>query len=1122
MTVIRDKDAKTLFDAIQTRFGGNEATKKTQKALLKQMYENFSAPSTESLNSIFNRLQKIVSQLAILGENISQEDLNLKFLRSLHSEWNTHVVRLKELQINATQAQLLENRLCSSPSRTNEINTAYGVSTDNTQVNPASTQVSTTSTQLSIANLSDATVYAFLANQQNGSQLVNEDLEQIHKDDLEEMNLKCQLALLSMRTRRFFQKTSRNITINGSDTAGYDKSKVECFNCHKIGHFARECKGPRNHDSRNKNQDSSKRTINVEETSSKAMIAIDGTGLDKLIGSQITDKSRKGVGLVSYNAVPPPHTWLFAPPMLDLSNFGLEEFQQPEFEGYRPKTSKSVSEDTSNEVRKSLDAPLIEELVSEDKLEKQTVTRLTAITIKGKGWPNSVVVNVVRANQINAVKASTYWVWRPTKLNSASITLKIHNYIDAQGRSKGHPQKEDQGYVDSGCSRHMTGNMSYLSNFKEFDGGYVTFRRGARGGKITGKGTIKTVPGFRKVPRKNNMYSVDMKNIVPKESLTCLVAKATLDESMLWHRRLGHVNFKTINKLVKDNLVRGLPVKRFENDQTCVACLKGKQNKASCIKREFSVAGTPQQNSVAERRNMTLIEAARTMLANSKLPTTFWAEAVNTACYVQNTIILASLMEKSDDGFFVRYSLTSKAFRVYNIRTKKVEENLHIRLLENKPIVTGDGPKWLFDIDSLTKLMNYVPVVAGTNSNDFAGSEESNGAGHTSKESKFSKDYIVMPLWKDGSMFDSSSKNSSDDEPQPSSNAEKKDDKGVSKSSGFSDQKQPKSSTPNINTASANFKTGSLNINTVSPTVITTRNKKDERGIVTRNKARLVAQGYTQEEGIDYDEVFAPVARIEAIRLFLAYASFMGFMVYQMDVKSAFLYGIIAEEVYVCQPLGFEDLGYPDKVYKVVKALYSLHQAPRSWTASTPMDTKKHLLKDLNGDDVDVHLYRSMIGSLMYLTSSRPDIMFACKKQTVVATSSTKVEYVAAASYCGQVLWIQNQMLDYGVLGNAKLLRFNLLCNLRNVLQSRMNGRTCNIKQKCVMSQTPRQIKRGQDTKIPRSSGPPEKVGDEAVYKELGDRMERAATTASSLEAEQDSGSINRTQSMTTINEPSP
>ncbi|GKE49379.1 putative ribonuclease H-like domain-containing protein [Tanacetum coccineum] len=220
-------------------------------------------------------------------------------------------------------------------------------------------------------------------------------------------------------------------------------------------------------------------------------------------------------------------------------------------------------------------------------------------------------------------------------------------------------------------------------------------------------------------------------------------------------------------------------------------------------------------------------------------------------------------------------------------------------------------------------------------------------------------------------------------------------------------------------------------------------------------------QGHIQEEGIDYDEVFAPVARIKAIRLFLAYASYKDFVVYQMDVKSAFLYGKIEEEVYVCQPLGFEDPDFPNKVYKVEKALYGLHQAPRACdvkTARTPMETHKPLLKEAYGEDIDEHMYKSMIGSLMYLTSSRPDIMldvcypkdlpfylvaytdsdyagasldmksttggcqflgcrlisWQCKKQTVVANSTTEAEYIAASNCCGQVLWIQNQLLDYG------------------------------------------------------------------------------------------------------------
>ncbi|GKD36957.1 putative ribonuclease H-like domain-containing protein [Tanacetum coccineum] len=232
------------------------------------------------------------------------------------------------------------------------------------------------------------------------------------------------------------------------------------------------------------------------------------------------------------------------------------------------------------------------------------------------------------------------------------------------------------------------------------------------------------------------------------------------------------------------------------------------------------------------------------MLDDSKLPTTFWAEAVNTACYVLNRVLvvkphnktpyeifrggtlalsfirpfgchvtilntldyLGKFDGKSDDGFFVGYSMNSKAFRVYNIITRKVEENLHIRFLEDKPIIVGDGPKWLFDIDVLTKSMNYVPVVAGTNSNDFVGTEETIGAGHSSKETRSSQDYILMPLWKDGSLFDSYSKNASNDEPQPSSDVGKKDDEGGRYGHDIG-----------VNTASTSINTANINITTAEP-----------------------------------------------------------------------------------------------------------------------------------------------------------------------------------------------------------------------------------------------------------------------------------------------------------------
>ncbi|GJW46139.1 putative ribonuclease H-like domain-containing protein [Tanacetum coccineum] len=257
--------------AIETRFRGNEATKKTQKTLLKQQYENFSASSTESLDSIFNRLQKIVSRLVILGVVIAQEELNSKFLSNLPPEWNTHV---KKYVGASSGAQNLAFMTAPSISSTNDVNTA------SPQVSTASPNVNTASPQVSTVSLSDNVVYAFMVENPNGYDLLHQDLEKIRKDDLEVMDLKWQLSLLSMRAKRYYQKTNKKILINANDIAGYDKSKVECFNCHKMGHFVRECRAPRSKEGQFKNQDNTRKQGNNEDTSSKAMLAIDGVGLD--------------------------------------------------------------------------------------------------------------------------------------------------------------------------------------------------------------------------------------------------------------------------------------------------------------------------------------------------------------------------------------------------------------------------------------------------------------------------------------------------------------------------------------------------------------------------------------------------------------------------------------------------------------------------------------------------------------------------------------------------------------------------------------------------------------------------------------------------------------------------
>nr|GEX97324.1 retrovirus-related Pol polyprotein from transposon TNT 1-94 [Tanacetum cinerariifolium] len=390
------------------------------------------------------------------------------------------------------------------------------------------------------------------------------------------------------------------------------------------------------------------------------------------------------------------------------------------------------------------------------------------------------------------------------------------------------------------------------------------------------------------------------------------------------------------------------------------------------IKREFSVARTPRQNGVAKKKNRTLKEATRTMLVDSKLPTTFRAEAVNTACYVLNRALVIKPHNKTPyELIFGRPSLIDfmkpfgKAMRVFNKRTMIVEETLNTRFLENAPNVKGNGPDWRFDINSLTISMNYVPVVAGFQTNRIAGTKNNIVASQAEKKKEPKQEYILIPIGTTNPLISQGLKDSAVD-------AGKKDIE-VDEIDSLKDK-------------------WAIGIKWVF------KNKKNERGIVIKNKARLVAQGHTQEEGIDNDEVFAPVARIEAIRLFLAYTSFKDFVVYQMDVKSAFLYGKIKEEVYVCQPPGFEDPNFLDKIYKVEK-LFMDYIRPQEHvqqksdgifisqdkyvvnilkkfdfstlkTASTPIEPNKALVKDAEAEEVDVHLYRSMIGSLMYLTTS--------------------------------------------------------------------------------------------------------------------------------------------------------
>ncbi|GJT68125.1 ribonuclease H-like domain-containing protein [Tanacetum coccineum] len=448
---------------------------------------------------------------------------------------------------------------------------------------------------------------------------------------------------------------------------------------------------------------------------------------------------------------------------------------------------------------------------------------------------------------MNAKGSKPEKAWVPKRRTNFSFSVQDHPLQEHRGLRGGSVTfGGSKGYI-TGKGRIRVGNLDFDSvSFVKELGHFNLFSISQICDKqhkvlFTETECLVVSPDFKmpdenqillKVPRQHNMYSFDMKTPSLTKDYACLIAKATSDESKLWHRRSDNgTEFKNRDMLE----------------------LYGNKG----IKQEYSNARTPQQNGVAKRMNRTLIEAARTMLADSLLPTTFWAEAVSTACYIFNRVrvtkpqhktpyellfghkpiisyirpfgchvtildtlsMLGKFDGKCDEGFLVGYSLNSKAFRVYNLVTKKVEVNLHVQFLEEKTNVKGVGYRWMFDIDYLTDSMNYIPVSLENQTNPHAGtSEVTNSAGtlqtpnaNASEEEDEDEELIVVPT------------------------AVKHTAAKVG----------PRKSSTNSKAEEC---------------------KRDERGVVVRNKARLVAQGHRQEEGINYDEVFAPVARIKAIR----------------------------------------------------------------------------------------------------------------------------------------------------------------------------------------------------------------------------------------------------------------
>nr|GEV03418.1 protein ALP1-like [Tanacetum cinerariifolium] len=779
------KDAKTLIEAIEKRFGGNTETKK-----------------------IHDRLQKLISQLEILRVSLSQEDINLKFLRSLPSDWRTYTLiwrnktDLEEQSLNDlfNSLKIYEGEVKSSSSASTTIQNISFVSSSNT---------ASTNEPVSAA----ASVSAV------SSKIPASSLPNIYADDLEEMDLKWKMAMLT-------------------------------------GHFARECKSLKD-TRRNGAAEPQRRNVPVETSTSNALVSqCDGVG--SYDWSFQAEEEPTNYALMAFsssssssdNEVPLKqwvsccsstlHKNIYAKPELVFKTAPNDvETDHPAFTIKLSPTKPD--QDTSHTLRPS--TPIIEDWVSNSDDESETKTPQNVPSFvqptKQVKYPRhyvqhvetSIPTKIVIPKPTISTDVPKISVTRPrqaqtivTKSKSPPRRHITHSLSPKASDSPSRVTAVKASMVNAAKGNPKSGKISrkgkIMTGKLDFDDVYFVkelkfnlFSVSQMCDKKNGVLFIDTEclvlsPEFKlpdvnqvllRVPRENNMYNVNLKNIVPSKDLTCLFAKATIDESNLWHRRLGHINFETINKLVKDAEFE----KKKPKTEVNVSPSSSAQSKKHDDKTKRETKGKSPIESLTGYRNLS-------------------AEFED---FFDNSI--------------------------------------------NKVNVAGT-------------LVPVVGKLSPNNTNTFSVAGPSNAE----------LEDITY----------------SDDE----------DDLG----------------------ADANFNNLETSI-TVSP-IPTTRVHKDHHvtqiisDLSSATQIKSVTrvakdQGHTQEEGIDYEEVFAPVARIKAIILFLAYASFMGFMMYQMDVKSAFLYGTIKEEVYVCQPLGFEDLDNPNKVYKVVKALYGLHQAPRAW-----------------------------------------------------------------------------------------------------------------------------------------------------------------------------------------------
>nr|GEY03569.1 putative ribonuclease H-like domain-containing protein [Tanacetum cinerariifolium] len=1019
-----------------------------------------------------NELKKLVSQLKIQGVSLSQEDVNLKFVRSLPFEWKTHTLiwrnkaDLEEQSLDDlfNSLKIYETEVKHSSSTGTTIQNLAFVFSSNTDSTTDSVSdavsVSVVCAKLPVSSLpnvdslSNTIIYSFFSSQSSSHQLDNEDLKQIDVDDLKEMDLRWQMAMLTMRARRFLQKTGKNLGANKPTSMGFDMSKIECYNCHMKGHFARECRSPKDL-RRSEEEPANYALMAFSSSSSFSDNELSPTKPDQdlshttrpttpiiedwVSNSENESETKAPQFVPSFvqsseqvksprHSVQPIETSIpAATPTIASSKSARSGKRRNKKACFVCKSVDHLIKDCDYHAQKTVQPTLrnyAHRVFTQSKPIFNTAVRLVSaaipkINVTRPRYAHQVVTQSKSPNRRHITRSPS-----PKTNNSPPRVTVVQAPVvsAAQGmqRKWGNPQHalKDKRVIDSGCSRHMTGNMSYLSDFEKVNGGYVSFGGNPKGGKISSKGKIKT----------------------------------------------GKLDFNDVY------FVKELKFNLFSALQMC------------------------------DKKNSILFTDTECLVLSPefKLPD-------------ESQVLLRVPRENN----------------MYNVNLKNI-------------VPSG-----------LTRTMNYHSVNAGNQTNPSAGFQDKFNAKKAKEE--VDQQYVLFPVWSSSSTNPQNNDEdaSFDEKEHDSTQSRKQDDKTKKEAKGNNASQLPDdldmpeleditySDDEDVVGAEADFNNLKTSI-TVNP-IPTTRIHKDH--IVSQIIGDLSSTTQTRS--------MTRVVKDQGVLSQMFDNDFH--TLYQMDVKSAFLYGTIEKEVYVCQLPGFEDPKNPDKVYKVVKALYELHQAPRAWyetlatyllengfqrgiidqtlfvkkqqknillvqiyvddiifgatnkalcqlfeklmkdkfqmssmreltfffglqvkpkkdgifisqdkyvaeilkkfrlsdgkSASTLIDAEKPLLKDSDGKDVDVHTYRSMIVKrifrylkgkpylvLWYPKDSPFDLVaysdsdyagasldkksttggcqflgcrlisWQCKKQTVVATSSIEVEYVAAASGCAQVL----------------------------------------------------------------------------------------------------------------------